>query len=282
MGMDFGQSIEDKVVELLQSGQYSEAINYASTRAQAGNAEAMYVLGQMYYHGAGVVEDKELAAIWYKRAADAGSAPAMFEYAVCCADGDCGVEQDISAAIRYYMEAARRGHAPAQFEMGMRYEFGEGITENIHEAVQLYSQAAKQGHAGAMYFLGHCYKSGRGVKADLGEAVNLFRQAAELGNTDAMVSAACILAAVDDDYAFEPDADMYNEAFSLLSRAVEAGNVDAHFYLGIMYNDGLGVARDQNQAYKFVKLAADNGQQNAQRLIKNYRRDIYGDWYYKG
>jgi TPR repeat protein len=56
--------------------------------------------------------DRERAVIWYKRAAEQGYAPAMFNLA-CCYSGGIGVAQDKERAVYYLKKAAAAGDLDA-------------------------------------------------------------------------------------------------------------------------------------------------------------------------
>lgn len=60
---------------------YKKAFDWYSRAAQAGNVDAQFTLGIMYYLGEGTSEDIEMAKIWLKKAADHGhkDAIALFE-----------------------------------------------------------------------------------------------------------------------------------------------------------------------------------------------------------
>lgn len=53
-----------------QTGNYRDAFIFLKPEAHAGNADAEYAVGYMYYYGVGVVEDKNQAWYWIKRAAE--------------------------------------------------------------------------------------------------------------------------------------------------------------------------------------------------------------------
>lgn len=55
---------------------YRQAFLRLEPVAKAGNAEAQYAIAYMYFYGRGVVEDREEAIKWMKRAASQGFAKA--------------------------------------------------------------------------------------------------------------------------------------------------------------------------------------------------------------
>lgn len=59
------------------AGDYGTAFERLITEAEAGNADAQYTVGYMYYEGQGVQRDEDRALDWIRRAAGNGSAPAL-------------------------------------------------------------------------------------------------------------------------------------------------------------------------------------------------------------
>ena len=83
-------------------------------KAEAGDADAQFNLGVMYYQGLGVEQDLKEAVKWYQKAADQGDvAMAQFNLGVMYEKGK-GVEQDFKEAVKWYQKAADQGDAMAQ------------------------------------------------------------------------------------------------------------------------------------------------------------------------
>ena len=51
--------------------------------ADQGNAQAQYKLGNCYYFGHGVSENKQEAVKWYRQSADQGNAEAQYDLGQC-------------------------------------------------------------------------------------------------------------------------------------------------------------------------------------------------------
>ena len=98
-------------------------------------------------------------------------------------------------------ELAEAGNAEAQNELGHRYEMGRGVAQDFGAAVALYRQAADRGNARGQGNLGAMYVNGTGVERD-DEA-----------------------------------------ALAWLRRAPGQGDARGQNGLGVMYRDGLGVVR---------------------------------------
>jgi hypothetical protein len=62
--------------DLYKKGRYTEALPFYTQMAEQGDANAQYILGQMYLNGLGVVISDSLAAYWNNKAAEKGHAEA--------------------------------------------------------------------------------------------------------------------------------------------------------------------------------------------------------------
>ena len=119
----------------------------------------------MYYRNEGVAQDYAEAAVWYRRAAEAGHANAQFNLGYMYNAGE-GVPQDYTEALAWYRRAAEAGHARAQVNLGGMYHRGEGVAQDYAEALAWYRRAAEQGDARAQSSLGGMYYKGEGVPQD--------------------------------------------------------------------------------------------------------------------
>jgi len=160
------------------------------------NAQEQYELGEKYRKGDGVAVDLQKAQYWYSKAAEQGSAAALF------AKGMCGMEEsregltcrgsgseasvklaedawkytinkDWAKAVPLFKEAARQGNMGAQYALGEHYEDGKGVTQNRKIAIDWYKKAAKQGHAIAREALESLAKQGY---VDARKALRLLNQ----------------------------------------------------------------------------------------------------------
>ncbi|HEY5715449.1 MAG TPA: tetratricopeptide repeat protein [Psychromonas sp.] len=98
-------------------------------KAEQGEVDAQYQLGEMYYSGTGVAQDYKAAAKWYQKAAQQGNTKAQFQLGEMYYSGT-GVTQNYEAAAKWYREAALQGDARAQFKLAFIYCTGEGVTQN--------------------------------------------------------------------------------------------------------------------------------------------------------
>ena len=80
---------------------------------ETGNTEGMYNLAMMYQEGYGTAEDPREAFIWYRKAALAGDADAMYMTGWCI-ENMYGTE---SEALEWYLLAEQNGNEKAAAEI---------------------------------------------------------------------------------------------------------------------------------------------------------------------
>ncbi|MBL8511303.1 MAG: sel1 repeat family protein [Betaproteobacteria bacterium] len=171
---------QEEADSAFSAGSYEAAVEPLKASALRGNAYAQLYLGQMYAEGKGVVQDSKEALTWYMMAdTQGGLADAQYRLGVICEIGDLGVTQNYQVAAKWYRHAAEQGFALAQFKLGGLYDFGRGVPQDYEEAVRWYRLAAEQGLALAQFNLGCMYEEGKGVSQNLHESVKWHRLAAE-------------------------------------------------------------------------------------------------------
>ena len=136
------------------------------------------------------------------------------------------------------------------------------MAQNSKEAVRLYTLAAAHGNVDAQCNLGNMYHYGTGVAQDLQEAVRLNALAAAQGDAKAQSNLGFMY------QTGSGVAQDYHEAVRLYALAATHGNADAQCKLGSMHVQGLGgLVRDLAEAATWCRLAAAQGQAQAQALL---------------
>ena len=102
---------------------------------------AQYQRGNAYHDGKGVSQDDTQAAVWWRKAAEQGFAPAQYSLGLSCDFGK-GVPLDHAQAAKWYRKAAEQGYASAQFNLATLYYKGEGVRQDYAEAYFWYDVAA--------------------------------------------------------------------------------------------------------------------------------------------
>ncbi|MDR0234005.1 MAG: SEL1-like repeat protein [Zoogloeaceae bacterium] len=291
----------------------AEAVKWYREAAEQGDDNAQYNLGLMYRDGRGVARNNAEAVKWFRRAAwpytsyrrrASDMLEAMKEWIQKAAEQG---NRDAQAALgwmygnwngrtvksvesmKWYRRAAEQGDMDAQYWLGMMYQFGYGTEKDGAEAVKWFHKAAKQGHekankeryrywgtvfdnrrydveAGkallltgadggdmaAQYLLGEMY---RYDLPDYVEAAKWWLRAAKQGDE----AAASALEDIDE----------------VMLNMAEKGKAEARIYLGEMYASGLGVGRDEAEAVKWWRKAAEQGSKEGMEALNQYWSDVH-------
>ncbi len=161
--------------------------------------------------------------------------------------------------------AAGEGDITAMINLAVCYRIGKMVVQDCAEAFKWFKMVAEKGNPEAMYRLGDCYWKGQGVEQDNAEAVKWFCMAGEKGNTEAMKNLAHVHTSGDV---------MEQDPIELCKMAAEEGDTNAMITLADCYKDGDGVESNDDQAIKWLHVAADNGNPNAMERL--------GMWYFNG
>lgn len=160
--------------------------------------------------------------------------------------------------------AAVGGDAAAAFLVAQRYAEGRGVEADPEAAVKWLAFAMQKGSAPAAHRLGAMYEA---AGRELGEARRFYEWAAEHGNVRAMHALAMLLS--DGSAAVAGGKPDWTGALRWFRAAAELGYRDSQYNLGVVYARGLGVAADLGEAYKWLALAAAQGDEDSAR-----KRDI--------
>ncbi len=182
--------------------------------------------------------------------------------------------------------AAAKGDPSAQFQVGTRLAQGKGNPQDFRLAAEWFKRSAQQGFAQSQYRLGTLFERGLGVKKDTARAQAWYRRAADQGNLKSMHNMAVLSANPTKGRA--PD---YATAAQWFTKAADRGLSDSQFNLAVLYENGLGVQKNLQRAYKYFALAAKSGDvessrrrdaviallevedlAQAEKLVKNFKR----------
>jgi TPR repeat protein len=153
--------------------------------AQRGVASAQAALGCAIAFGQpGVRPDPVEGAKWLKKAADQGDDHAQANLGNLYWTGE-GVPEDKKEAVRLWKLAVVKNHPVALNNLAGVYEKGVVVEPNLAEAVRLYREAVKRNWPSAQFNLSRLYRTGVGVDKDVAEADRLLKLAADGGLEDA-------------------------------------------------------------------------------------------------
>lgn len=218
---------------------------------------------------AAFAQSPDIASLKSKAAAgDAGSQLALgLAY-----DKGQGVSQNDELAAKWYRAAAELGNAEAQADLGVMYRLGRGVPRDKEEAVKWYSKAAIQGNAAAMYNLAVSYYNGDGVPISDTSAYAWFALASRTGNTDANDALKRMQSELPPSHVQQADlqlATLLEQSGSAISdvkgaaevytRLAAQDNTTAQIRLAYMYNDGRGVPQDYTAMKYWCERASKKG-----------------------
>ena len=273
--------------------------------AEAGDLNCMEELAMLYLNGDEETSaDPEKAVYWFRKAAEAGSANAMFNLGLHYAKGH-GTERDFRQAV-YWMEQAtdagdddapklveeyqkladsfekaENGDAQAQADLarglmklgGSLEQAGNG--NDYEESFKWAEKAADQGNTDGMWILALAYEHGRGVEKNIEKAVDYYKRGADLGHAASQHSLGCYYARGD---FLEQD---NQKAFELFQKAADQGYGLAMQALGRCYQFGTGCTGNMKTALEWYTKASevlDDPELKARVMAFQSLEDVDPDW----
>lgn len=222
-----------------------------------------------------------------------------------------GAEVEDYSALSYSgLEVlAYEGDSQAQIMLGRILEYGtEETSQNFSEAISWYQMASDSGDLEGTCALGYFYLTGTGVDQDLDKAEELFDAAIEGGVANAKVGKARVLLARGDylsavnedvdeseltdteeeeteatDEETEGELTELDQIVELLTDASSAGDLDGEYYLGYLYENGVGVKLDYGKAFDYYSRVTRSESMALQDQDSiNYSNIALGLMYIKG
>jgi len=154
--------------------------------------------------------------------------------------------------------------------IGRCYETGDGVGKDVAEAVKWYRMAADEGHVQAAFELSKCYTFGFGVRKNRVTAGKWLRKAAEQGHVTAMfLLGHWLLREEGSGVGYNP-----REAVKWFRLAAEKGNAEAMYELGECYENGIGVKKEPDLAYRWFCRAVLAAPEN-EYLYKRVQNQVF-------
>lgn len=194
---------------------------------------------------------------WFLRDAEAGNAQSQFRIAGAYTAGQ-GVEKDIQKGFEWLEKSAEGGFMHAQHWLGVAYLTGEIGEKSPEKAFGWLRKAAEQGDPDSQAIVGDFYLNGEFVEKDEQEAIKWFQLSADNGKMQAQRLLG---------YYYREETMDYQKALFYFMRAAEQGDANSQNEVGVMYKYGLGVEKDDAQAFEWYQKSADQGYALAQRNV---------------
>lgn len=153
--------------------------------AAQNHPEAQYNIGLAYLRGLGVVQSRDKALPWFRRAADGGEVNAQGIIGEVLYWGADGIAKHPEEGIKFLRPAAKHGIARAQHCLGHAYFHGKVVPKDLRAAFLWWQKASKQGNADSQYNLAWCYWNAQGVQVDQDKAIKWMQKAVAGGEARA-------------------------------------------------------------------------------------------------
>ena len=273
----------------------AEGVKWLQKAAEQGHEKAQLALAKCYATGEGVKKDEVEAFKIYRKAADAGSAEALYELHDFYNLGWSGGTVDKTKAAEALRKSAEMGYVEAQRSLGLHSQHAyNGQAIDLAEAVKWYRLAAAQGDSSSKAYLEHLkdvipllepaeqgdveaqYKLAHYI-ADHDEIGNLsdhsssdairkwLLKAAENGHRAAQVELAESYGYFENGNWWITRGNDFAEAAKWYRKAAEQGDPMALGMLGWLYATGRGVDKDLKTAVEWFRKGAAQG--NAEALF---------------
>ncbi|MBI1212999.1 MAG: hypothetical protein GC190_16170 [Alphaproteobacteria bacterium] len=277
----------DQGVAAYDAGDFAQAYAIWRKLAEEDDLAAMRNTATLLRQGKGVAQDERAAFKLYEEAAEKGLVTAMANVAEMYMEGE-GVDRDPKLAAVWYARAAVAGLSIAQVRLADMYEQGNGVDKDHKKAVALLERAARNGYEPAQQRL-----SDMGIAlAPEGEAAQSPNDGGPSGSADAAYSPPRSVspAPVEQQRRPEPGDPFTQDALASMSAddanvmqqglvAYRAGNKPAAFdawhreaakgvaeaqtRVALLYARGEGTKEDAIEAYRWLRLAAAQGNPGA-------------------
>lgn len=263
----------DDGINAMRLGDYDAALIELHPLAEAQNAYAQYLLGEIYSTGKGVPVDLIQGLYWYQESAEQGFADSQM-YLGNYYSKNAKSPKELLEAINWYELAATHKQVDGifreeaivaasnlQLQLGKLYYSGESVQQDYQEAANYFQHAAENGNIDAQMLLGAMYLQGKGIARNLQKAKHWFEEAAEKDNPYAQNNLANMyLAGQGTDKDLQKGRDW-------LEKSANNGFSQAQYNLGLIYESGTGVNPDKEIALSWYKKAAEQGLAAAESKI---------------
>jgi TPR repeat protein len=248
------------------------------------------------------------AVVWYMEMAKSGDADAQYNLGSVYETG-FGVKADILEAVDWYQKAAEQDHQLAQLKLGILYVLGDGVRQSIIKGTNWIHSASENGNKFAGELYARVLSPDVILDTTADEIIKKVRPFIDLGEKKSIAKLDAILTRqkkkakqkepelaerftgpakntlgkevevsneVPDflDNKNTASRNLEDDNIAFLQREANAGNLEAQYQLGRMYDIGDKLERDPQKAITWYTSAANQGYDEAQyRLALIY---LYG------
>ncbi|CAM1656372.1 Sel1-like repeat [Bartonella choladocola] len=182
--------------------------------------------------------------------------------------GQGGVNQDMAEAAKWFKLAAEKGNVSAYFNLGLMYKNGQGVSQDKEKAAKWFKLAAEKGHARALLQIEFIDQNIEEIEKDKAQSKDLVQSLSRQGDVNAQFNNGIASYNIQNKnnnsenlnkgmmylHGISVQKDL-NEAAKWFKLAAEEGDTTAQFNLGLMYMNGNGVKKDEKEAMKWLMLS---------------------------
>ena len=256
---------------------YEKAREYFELSAKQDDPYALTNLGLLYFEGKGVKKNYEKAKYYFELAAKHDFYMAKYNLGLIYKKG-LGVAKDIPKARYYFESSSSNTNSPSFYQLGKLYYYGIDVEQDYEKAKFYFEKSANQNYNKSIYQLGMLYKKGHGVEQDYTQALKYFELAALLKNPKASYQIGILHF-----YGLIENHDLRKarEYFEISSKS----NLNSNFFLGLIYENGIGIVRDVNKSIEYYKQCSNTKiSKHLFQSIDKYvyeEKLIYNEYYYQ-
>ena len=227
--------------------------------ADAGSADAMYMLGELHYYGIGVDVDKKTAEEYYLKAHKLGNHEATYTLGYMYVKGD-GVVEDDKKGIELLKQAAAQNNAKAYRRLGFTYFDHPNVAQDFALSFKYMLRGAELGDGDSQAHIAQAYEGNMwgAPKRDIKLAEHYYNKAIQQKNNHAFW---CLgknyllgINGCDQDH---------KKAFGYFKEAAERESDKGCLSLSLCYLRGTGTVQNQTQGVKWMKKSADLNNEEA-------------------
>lgn len=284
----------------------AKAVEQYKKKAAAGYADAMCHLGDLYYYGVYVEQNREYAIELYRNAAEKGDLPAMTMLADLYYHGNGGLDLDYHKAASLYRKLACNWQSHrryVQFQLGKMYMEGNGVKKNEKRAALLFRLTGYYSYEPGEWEYIKCLYYGSGVKQDRKKAMSMKYRISCQHQRELIRMLENDIETLDWDMKYElamlyinqihhqswernkyskEEKQLEKKAHLLIYAAANHGSAKAEFEMGFFCHIGpeygsLDIPKDENKAIEWYTKSAEHGYFDAKwELVLYYRQGGFG------
>jgi len=243
---------------------YQAVFKKLEGRAVLGDSTAQFDVAQMYQYGLGIPKNAEEAIRYYRLAAAQQELPAEYNLGLMYLQGD-GITANHQLGLDWLNDAAFKGNPYAQYALARIYEQGfsdvtgqQVIAPDHEQAVAMYNLASANNYGLAQFRLAELMA--RETQTDKTRAgkykrSQLIKSLYQGAVSDGVMAATLPLAFYN---AMDASHEKQVLALDAAKKAMDAGNGQAALLLGLMYDRGIAVEKNQKEALSYYQKASVN------------------------